>query len=74
MIFASRGPVSMIFASRGPGVMIFASSITLPNEVNDFSLLINCLLPVQVYIHGTSSPLPNLCRDYALQSVLLQNC
>ena len=28
----------------------------LPDEVNNFSLLINCQLPVKVYLHGTSNP------------------
>ena len=31
-----------------------------PDEVKNFSLLINSLLPVKVYLHGTSSPLPIL--------------
>ena len=34
--------------------------VLLPEEIKNFSLLINCLLPVKVYLQGTASPLPNL--------------
>ena len=32
----------------------------LADGFSNFCLLINCLVPVEVYLHGTSSPLPNL--------------
>ena len=34
--------------------------LTLPDEAKNVSLLINSLLPIKVYLHGTSIPFPNL--------------